>query len=271
MLFILHYMVEKIIFNGNIPTPERYKRPNHAIEAIVDFFVAPFQKNSSSYLQEREHVREWREDRSRNYALIHSDMVLAQPFSYYPYSVGSYHYVTEENQEIISNINGFREIENLTDILISMAAVMQRAVQDEVGINPYQDFFIQLTDPVEPDYSGNGRLVVSCRGRESNPRFSNEFLDYYMGMQYPLEIRDSQELQDRLCSFESYLISEGIRTYPDSASVFHDVRPRAFFEAGVRIDEIPLPPVHVKEVRIAPDDAPPGTITHVYAFGRSSK
>ena len=131
-------------------------------------------------------------------------------------------YFNKGNLHVINNDAAFSEITNLDDILLKMVKMYDISLYTGEVYNPY-GFMLELTDEIKPNYRGKANLVCT---EVSNPDFDNKekkeeayaffmnrFLDHFMGWNFGVSIRRSEELRNALESLNDKVIRRGIREY----------------------------------------------------------
>ena len=164
---------------------------------------------------------EWREqnalllrDNGVVYMIPHNSSMPTCPYVWYhknwPY------------QEIINNQDDFTQIQNLSEVLDKIADVMIESYEREQPVVPFSNFGIRLTDEIQPEYAGNGKLVL-ITGNFLDPKeraepkgasayFANDFLDRFIGWNFGDIVKDKKELEAKLLDFNQRLIKDGTRT-----------------------------------------------------------
>jgi len=148
------------------------------------------------------------------YMMPHNSGMPTCPFVWYQNNDG-------QNARIINNQDDFTQLQNLPEILNTIADVMVESYNRKQAVVPFSNFGIKLTDEIKPNYSGNGNLVLitgdylSPKARKepegSSVYFANDFLDKFVGWNFGDVVKGSKELEAKLLEFNSSLIKDGNR------------------------------------------------------------
>lgn len=124
---------------------------------------------------------------------------------------------------IMDNQLAFKNITNLSDILLQIIRLYTRYIDEDVFINSY-GFAIRLDGKVEPDYVGEASLVITDdtikndkvdhkQAVEAKKYFLNEFLDHFIAWNFGVAVRSNPQLEIELLEFNSLVIQKGLRKY----------------------------------------------------------
>ncbi len=109
-------------------------------------------------------------------------------------------------ENVITNANSFKEIENICSILLQMVKIYQHVLEEDLFISCY-DFALKLEKDARPDYKGKAELVllektvlnnkVSLKERqEVRKKCMSEFINCFMGYNFGNIIRSNDELKE---------------------------------------------------------------------------
>jgi hypothetical protein len=123
---------------------------------------------------------------------------------------------------VMNNDSCFSNITNLDDILLTMVKMYDKSLETGDVYNPY-GFMLELTDKVGKNYKGRANLICTDESNleffdkdeheEAYYHYMNEFLDHFMGWNFGVSIRRSEELRKALESLNDKVIRRGIREY----------------------------------------------------------
>ena len=126
-----------------------------------------------------------------------------------------------KEQMIMNNQSAFKNITNLSDILLQMTRLYSKYIDDYVFIDS-ERFVLKLEDEVCPDYKGKATLVLTdstirnSKVKESEimdvkKYFINAFLDKFIGWNFGVAVRNNQKLEKELVKLNELVISKGLR------------------------------------------------------------
>lgn len=149
------------------------------------------------------------------YILLHpaNDGEFTEPFSWY----------AGNGDFIIDNQHSFKNITNLSDILLQMINLYTKYIDEDVFIESL-GFAVKLDDKVFPNYKGKASLALTkssiCNSKikpeeriEAKKRFINDFLDYFIGLNFGVVIKEHPDLEAELIKFNELVISKGLREH----------------------------------------------------------
>lgn len=152
------------------------------------------------------------------YILLHpaNDGMPTCPFEWYGDFDG-------KPQMILNNQHSFKEISNLSDIILQMVKLYTKYIDHNMFIAS-AGFAIRLDDEVHPNYHGKASFVLtndSIRNDkvarreiiEAKKYFINDFLDHYIGWNFGVAITSNPELEKALLDFNNLVIEKGLREY----------------------------------------------------------
>ena len=149
------------------------------------------------------------------YILLHpaNDGEPNPPFSWY----------AGNGEFIIDNQHSFKNITNLSEILLQIIKLYTKYIDEDVFIESL-GFAIKLEDEVHSNYHGKASLVLTkhsiCNSKikpeersKIKKRFINDFLDYYIGLNFGVVIKNHPELESALIEFNELVIKKGLREH----------------------------------------------------------
>ncbi|MFC1722748.1 hypothetical protein ACFL0V_01285 [Nanoarchaeota archaeon] len=126
-----------------------------------------------------------------------------------------------EYTEIIHNQHDFTQVQDLPGILEGTADVMTESYGRKKPVDSFSNFGIRLTDEVQPDYAGRGKLVLiigpflsakaKAEPEAASIYFANEYLDKFVGWNFGDVVRVNQPLEEKLLGLNERLIADGVR------------------------------------------------------------
>ena len=128
-----------------------------------------------------------------------------------------------KEQMIMDNQSAFKNITNLSDILLQMTRLYSRYIDDDVIIEPY-GFALKLEDEVCPDYIGKASLIITDSTIvdhkvkkdefiDAKKHFINAFLDQFIGWNFGVIVRKDKKLEKELLELNKLVISKDLKVY----------------------------------------------------------
>lgn len=124
--------------------------------------------------------------------------------------------------KIIDN-KSLKNINNIGEILEQTTYVMEESYQRNTPLNPYMHFGIRLIDKIEPDYHGDGELVLVSKhflkrnimkdGAWNSHYFSDVFLEAFMKQNFKGTIENSEKLKEKIHYFNEQIITDFTKHY----------------------------------------------------------
>ena len=126
-----------------------------------------------------------------------------------------------ETKMLIDNQSSFKNITNLSEILLQMVRLYIKYIDEDVFISSF-NLAIKLDEEVRPNYVGKATLVVtdySIQNKWVKPKqvvdakkyCINEFLDHFIGWNFGVAVKSNPQLEKELLEFNSLVISKGLR------------------------------------------------------------
>ena len=150
------------------------------------------------------------------YILLHpaNDGMPTRPFEWYGVFDG-------EAKMLMDNQLSFKNITNISDILLQMVRLYSKYIDENVFIDPY-GFAIKLEEEVRPDYVGKASLVMTkytIQNKRVKPNqvvdakkyYINSFLDHFIGWNFGVAVKNNPQLEKELLEFNKLVISKGLR------------------------------------------------------------
>lgn len=150
------------------------------------------------------------------YILLHpaNDGMPTCPFEWYGEFDG-------ETKMLMDNQSSFKNISNLSEILLQMVRLYAKYIDEDVFIGSF-GFAIKLDQEVKPDYVGKATLVMTdsaIQNKRVKPKqvvdakeyCINEFLDHFIGWNFGVAVKSNPQLEKELLEFNSLVISKGLR------------------------------------------------------------
>lgn len=158
------------------------------------------------------------------YAIKNKYILLYPPNDGQPTCPFQWYGIFDEKYRIImNNQSSFKEITNLSEIILQMVNLYSKYIDEDIFIS-WNGFAIKLEDEVTPDYHGRATFVLtkdSIRNNKVKPEkiieakkyFINDFLDHYIGWNFGVVVTNNPELQKALVDFNRLVIKKGLREY----------------------------------------------------------
>ena len=150
------------------------------------------------------------------YILLHpaNDGMPTCPFEWYGEFDG-------EPKMLMDNQSSFKNITNLSEILLQMVRLYAKYIDEDVFIGSF-GFAIKLNEEVKPDYVGRATLAMTDFAIQNKrvklkqvvdaKRYCiNEFLDHFIGWNFGVAVKSNSQLEKELLEFNSLVISKGLR------------------------------------------------------------
>lgn len=147
------------------------------------------------------------------YILLHpaNDGMPTCPFEWYGEFEG-------ETKMLMDNQSSFKNITNLSEILLHMVRLYAKYIDEDVCIDSFR-FAIKLDEEVIPNYVGSATLVVTdfaiqnklINLRKQKKYHINEFLDHFIGWNFGVAVKSNPQLEKELLEFNSLVIRKGLR------------------------------------------------------------
>lgn len=169
-----------------------------------------------------EHVRR----ESNDFYLVDGNKVILYPPNH-PHEKPTFQFFSKSPNgpiKITDNSHSFEQITNLPALLKQVTDIMAATIdsRSSLVVDPYNDFFIELTDSIIPGYVGLGQLVIEDRKKdldykdalqvdEAQTYFANHFLDHFIGFNFGIVVNHDQALRDELHALNANLIQQGRR------------------------------------------------------------
>lgn len=126
-----------------------------------------------------------------------------------------------ETKMIMDNQSSFKNITNLSEILLQMVRLYAKYIDENMFIGSFA-FAIKLIEKVRPAYVGRAALVMTdfsiLNSRlkpdqvvDSKKYFINEFLDHFIGWNFGVAVKSNPQLEKELLELNSLVISKGLR------------------------------------------------------------
>ena len=126
-----------------------------------------------------------------------------------------------EAKLLMDNQSSFKNITNLSEILLQIVRLYAKYIEDDVIIGSY-GFAIKLDDEVSPKYVGKASLAltdIAIQNKRIKPDkiadakkyFINEFLDHFIGWNFGVAVKNDPQLEKELLEFNELVISKGLR------------------------------------------------------------
>lgn len=127
----------------------------------------------------------------------------------------------ENGKLLISNAQGFSQINNLDEIILHMVRLYSYAIDNNIVLDP---FYFMLEIKKDTTDKINGNLVVTEKAirnhkltkdnfDEANKHFINKFLDHFIGWNFGLSVNRNETLKIELEKLNAKVINMGIREY----------------------------------------------------------
>ena len=124
---------------------------------------------------------------------------------------------------VIDNDKEFKQITNLDDILLKMVRVFDKALDNNILLDPYS-FMLELEDKVQMDYKGKANLVITDKSvrnfiideqefTKAKNTLINIFLDHFICWNFGVSINRNETLKQELEELNNKVIDMGIRKY----------------------------------------------------------
>lgn len=135
-----------------------------------------------------------------------------RPFNFY-----------KKNHLSISNKQAYQEITNLDDILLQLVRLYNRALDQNIVLDPYY-FILKLEGEVDAWFSGPASLIITDKAirnqklnesnfDEANKFFINKFLDHFIGWNFGVSVNRNEKLKAELEALNEKVINMGLRDY----------------------------------------------------------
>ena len=126
-----------------------------------------------------------------------------------------------ETKMLMDNQSSFKNITNISEILLHMVRLYAKYIDENVFIGSY-GFAIKLDEEVRPNYVGRATLVMTdfaIQNKRVNPKqvvdekkyYINEFLDHFIGFNFGVAVKSNPQLEKELLEFNNLVISKGLR------------------------------------------------------------
>ena len=126
-----------------------------------------------------------------------------------------------ESKILMDNQSSFKNITNLSEILLQMIRLYAKYIDENVFIGSY-GFAIKLEDEIKPNYVGKATLVMTdfaIQNKRVKPNqvvsakkyCVNEFLDHFIGWNFGVVVKSNPQLEKELLEFNELVISKGLR------------------------------------------------------------
>lgn len=123
--------------------------------------------------------------------------------------------------KVIDNRNAFCEITNLPEILLQIAVLYEKHIDEPIFLDP-MCFAIMLIDPINKHYVGRGKLAIAadtlCNNNvkpknqeDARKFFYNRFLDHFIGWNFGKAVSKYPQLEDALSRITRQLIDRDLR------------------------------------------------------------
>ena len=124
---------------------------------------------------------------------------------------------------IMDNQSSFKNITNLSDIILQMVRLYSKYIDDDLFIASY-GFAIKFNDEVVPEYKGTAAFVLTDDAIRNNKvkaeevieakkYFINDFLDHFIGWNFGIAVTSNSQLEKELQEFNNLVISKGLREF----------------------------------------------------------
>ena len=127
-------------------------------------------------------------------------------------------------EKLMDNQSAYKNITNLSSILMEMVRLYEKHIDDNTIIAPYR-FLLRLKDEViKPNYIGKADLVMEDNTLfnqaveasdipSAKKFFINQFIDHFLGLNFGVVIREDLKLEKNLLKFNKMIISKGLREF----------------------------------------------------------
>ena len=126
-----------------------------------------------------------------------------------------------ETKMLMDNQSSFKNITNLSEILLQMVRLYAKYIDEDVVIGSF-GFAIKLDDEVSPNYVGRATLAMTeeaiqnkwikpIKIAEAKEYCINEFLDHFIGWNFGVAIKNNSQLEKELLDFNEIVINRGLR------------------------------------------------------------
>lgn len=180
------------------------------VKKISDYLELELKKHDLPKIKIHQFLNSFKVKDNLIYFYAANDGMPTCPFEFY-----------SNGEKVIGNSHNYCEIANLDEILIQMVRIYKKSLDSRIVLDPYF-FMLELTDPITPDYHGNAKLVITEKAvrnqklndnnfDEANQYFINQFLDHFMGWNFGLSVKRSEELRKELEELNEKAMYMGIR------------------------------------------------------------
>lgn len=157
------------------------------------------------------------DSRKRSYQLKNK-IYFVPPNDGYQKNIYKYY---QNNRVVIDNQTAFSQITNLDEILIQMVKIFDKALDNEIVLDPYS-FIIELTELPKKTYNGKAKLLMTEAAiknevlnentfEEATIYFINMFLDNFMCYNFGKAINRNKELEEELNKLNEKVIELNLR------------------------------------------------------------
>ena len=123
-----------------------------------------------------------------------------------------------ETKMIMDNQSSFKNVTNISEILLQMVRVYAKYIDEDVCINSF-GFAIKLDEELRPDYVGRATLVITDSAipkklgnlKKQKKYCISEFLDHFIGWNFGVAVKSNPQLEKELLEFNNLVISKGLR------------------------------------------------------------